>query len=226
MQTMDDASTPTSAVRVHRELREAILEGELAPGRRLKAEELADQLRTSRTPVREAFALLAREGLVELQPRRGASVRTFDPADLLDLYEVRQLIEPYAARRAATRLGDAELTRLEDLCRTAEQLGGVDEPSVSEQISLNEEFHMIVIEGAASPRLSVAMRAASGIPRVFRAVFWRDDEQRHQSLFCHRELVNACRARRPGLAEAVMRMHILGATEFLKEVIDAPSAAS
>jgi DNA-binding GntR family transcriptional regulator len=220
MQIMEESPAPTSTVRVHHELREAILEGDLAPGRRLKAEELADQLRTSRTPVREAFALLAREGLVELEPRRGASVRAFDPADLMDLYQVRQLIEPYAARRAATRLGEAELVHLEDLCAAAEDRGGADAAAVTDQIAFNETFHGIVIEGAGSPRLSVAMRAVSGIPRAFRAVFWRDDDQRRQSLFCHRELVTACRARQPELAEAVMRMHIVGATEFLAEVID------
>jgi len=220
MQVVKESPPPTSVVRVHEELREAILEGELAPGRRLRAEELADRLRTSRTPVREAFGLLAREGLVELQPRRGACVRAFDVADLMDLYQVRQLIEPFAAHRAATRLDDAAITRMEDLCREAEERGGASEAAVNDQVALNETFHGIVIDAADSPRLTVAMRAVSGIPRAFRAVFWRDDDQRSQSLFCHRELVKACRARRSELAEAVMRMHILGATEFLTEVID------
>jgi DNA-binding FadR family transcriptional regulator len=62
------------------------------------------------------------------------------------------------------------------------------------------------------------MRAVAGIPRAFRATFWASDEQRAQSLFCHRELVAALSAGRSALAEAVMRMHILGAREFLVEM--------
>ncbi|HEY6891888.1 MAG TPA: FCD domain-containing protein, partial [Solirubrobacter sp.] len=63
----------------------------------------------------------------------------------------------------------------------------------------------------------VAMRAASGIPRAFRSVFWRDDRQRAESMLCHRRIVSACKAGDAQLAEAVMRMHILGAVAFLEE---------
>ena len=61
------------------------------------------------------------------------------------------------------------------------------------------------------------MRAASGIPRAFRSRFWHSEEQRAESLLCHRRLVSAFRARDAQLAEAVMRMHILGAVAFLEE---------
>ena len=61
------------------------------------------------------------------------------------------------------------------------------------------------------------MRAATGIPRAFRSVFWHDERQREESLMCHRRLVTAFRARDAPLAEAVMRMHILGAIAFLEE---------
>ena len=64
------------------------------------------------------------------------------------------------------------------------------------------------------------MRAVAGIPRAFRAAFWHDDAQREQSLFCHRQIVHALGHRQPRLAEAAMQMHIVGAVEFLKEVID------
>jgi DNA-binding GntR family transcriptional regulator len=68
------------------------------------------------------------------------------------------------------------------------------------------------------------MRAVAGIPRAFRAAFWRDDAQREQSLFWHRQLVEAFESRRARFAEAMMPMHRLGATEFLTEVIDADAA--
>ncbi len=94
---MQDGAQP----RVRDLLEEAILEGELKPGERLRAEALAQRFGTSRTPIREALLQLEGQGLVEVEPNRGAVVRTFDRDDVLDLYEVRALIEPHAAARAA-----------------------------------------------------------------------------------------------------------------------------
>jgi DNA-binding GntR family transcriptional regulator len=215
----DREASVTNTVRARDELREAILAGALPPGARLRAEPLAERLQTSRTPVREALVLLAREGLVDIEPRRGAVVRQFDAADLVDLYDVRALIEPYAAHRAATRIGAADVARLAALCDRADARGAADDAAVEDQVALNEEFHRIVVAAAGSPRLEAALRAVAGIPRAFRAAFWDDDAQREQSLFCHRQIVHALEHRQPRLAEAVMRMHIVGAIEFLTEVI-------
>ncbi len=212
-------ATQTHTIRVAEELREAILAGRLAPGARLRAETLAERLRSSRTPVREALLLLAREGLVEIEPRRGASVRPFDAADLADLYEVRALIEPHAAALAAQRIDPAQLGRLVENHARSLTHDAADDVSVSALLALNDEFHRIIVEAARSPRLTAAMSAVSGVPRVFRSSFWRDPDQREQSLFCHRELVGAIRAGRGELAGTVMRMHIQGAGAFLSEVM-------
>jgi DNA-binding FadR family transcriptional regulator len=137
-----------------------------------------------------------------------------------DLYEVRALIEPHAAGRAAMRIAGPELERLTELCRLAEARGGADQESVNDQMVLNDEFHGIILQAAQSPRLEAAMSALVGIPRTFRASFWRDDDQRAQSLFCHHELVSACHARRSDMAETVMRLHIQGACVFLMKVMN------
>jgi DNA-binding GntR family transcriptional regulator len=198
----------TSTVRVRDELQHAILEGVLRPGERLRAEALAQRFGTSRTPVREALLQLEAQGLVEVEPNRGAVVRAFDAADLLDLYALRALLEPAAAARAATRIGDEQIQQLDDLTD--------DNATPEQQMAANELFHRIIVEAAGSPRLTAAMRAASGIPRGFRSSFWHDDEQRAESLMCHRRLIDAFTARDAQLAEAVMRMHILGAVAFLE----------
>jgi DNA-binding GntR family transcriptional regulator len=192
-------------IRVRDLLEEAILEGDLKPGQRLRAEALAQRFGTSRTPIREALLQLEAQGLVEVEPNRGAVVRSFDRDDLRDLYELRALLEPHAAALASRRIDDTEVDRLEELCEA------------DDLIVANEAFHRIIIEAAGSPRLTVAMRAASGIPRTFRSVFWHDERQREESLMCHRRLVAAFRARDEHLAEAVMRMHILDAIAFLEE---------
>ena len=224
---MSDAepAPPTTARRVREEIQRAIITGALAPGERLTAEALAHRFGTSRTPIREALLSLEAEGLVEIAPHRGAVVRPFDAAGLVELYELRAVIEPYAAARAAERSGADTLAALDDNCAGAAERGGADPAAVDDQIALNEAFHRLIVGAAQSPRLEVAMRSVAGIPRAFRTVFWRDEAQRTQSLFCHRELVRALRARRPDLAEAVMRMHILGAKEFLLEVMRDDGAA-
>src|ERR1700759_3243287 len=142
----------TSAVRVREQLQHAILEGVLKPGERLRAEHLAQRYGTSRTPVREALLQLEAQGLVEVEPNRGAVVKAFDAADLLDLYEVRALLEPAAAARAAPRISAEQLAELHALCD--------DQAPVDEQIAANERFHRIIADAAGSPRLSTAMRAA------------------------------------------------------------------
>ncbi|WP_028067895.1 GntR family transcriptional regulator [Solirubrobacter soli] len=191
--------------RVRDLLEEAILGGELKPGERLRAEALAQRFGTSRTPIREALLQLEGQGLVEVEPNRGAVVRSFDRGDVLDLYEIRALIEPHAAARAATRITAQQIAELATLC------------DAEDQLVANEAFHRIILEAAQSPRLVVAMRAATGIPRSFRTAFWHDERQRAESLMCHRRLVTAFEAQDAQLAEAVMRMHILGAVAFLEE---------
>jgi DNA-binding GntR family transcriptional regulator len=199
----------TSTVRVRDELQHAILEGVLRPGERLRAEALAQRFGTSRTPVREALLQLEAQGLVEVEPNRGAVVKAFDSADLLDLYELRALLEPAAAARAATRIDPDQIEQLQALTD--------DDATPEQQMASNELFHRIIVEAARSPRLTAAMRAASGIPRAFRSSFWHDDDQRAESLMCHRRLIDAFIAKDAPLAEAVMRMHILGAVAFMEK---------
>ena len=96
--------------------------------------------------------------------------------------------------------------------------GAREAGAIDDQIGWNEEFHAIVIEAAASPRLSAALRATAGIPRSFRTAFWRDEAHRAFSQTCHRELVSALGEGSAERAEAVMRMHILRAKDALVAV--------
>jgi len=194
-----------AAPRVRDLLEEAILEGDLKPGERLRAEALAQRFGTSRTPIREALLQLEAQGLVDVEPNRGAVVRSFDRDDLFDLYQLRALLEPRAAALATPRISEQDVEALDALCEAEDHMAA------------NEAFHRIILEAAGSPRLLDAMRAATGIPRTFRSVFWHDERQREESLMCHRRLVAAFNARDAELAEAVMRMHILGAIAFLEE---------
>ena len=88
-------------------LRQAILKGELAPGERLMEIQLAEKLGVSRTPIREAIRKLEKEGLVTIEPRKGAYASDISIKDMVDVLEVRQYLESLAAGMAAVRITPA-----------------------------------------------------------------------------------------------------------------------
>src|SRR5262245_56278227 len=99
--------------RVTNEIRDLILNGELAPGERIRQEALAERFGTSRIPVREALRQLESEGLVSLVPNSGASVAKLDLNECLEIYKIRELLEPLALSESIPYLTDAEIAALE-----------------------------------------------------------------------------------------------------------------
>ena len=112
MTTEDSGSPPTRAGAVAEKLRRLIQSGEIAPGSRLRQNELAERFGVSTTPVREAFAELAREGIVRLDAHRGATVFRPSLDELIEIYEIRGALEPLATELAAARATDDELAEL------------------------------------------------------------------------------------------------------------------
>ncbi len=93
-------------------LQAAILSGDLPPGTRLRIRDVAEQLGTSVMPVREAMTRLEEAGLVESLPYRGAIVRAFSPDEMLDVYDVRSMLEAEAARRGGENADEALVSRM------------------------------------------------------------------------------------------------------------------
>src|SRR5439155_20651479 len=91
-----------------------VLSGEIPTGSRLRQAALADEFGVSRTPVREALRKLGADGILELEPNRGAFVRGPSARDIREAYEVRAELEGFAAELAVARIQDAELSRLRD----------------------------------------------------------------------------------------------------------------
>jgi DNA-binding GntR family transcriptional regulator len=128
---LDDQKQLTD--RVLAALREAITSGRLPAEARIKQEQIAAELGVSRTPVREALHLLEQEGLVRLVPRRGALVQGFTAADVRELYELRELLEPAAAALATARATAAEREAVARLAALTERRRGGFEA--------NRDFH-------------------------------------------------------------------------------------
>ena len=194
-------------------IRAAIMDGRLEPGRRLKEEELARELGISRTPVREALLFLQAEGLVESAPNRGATVRSYEPEEIEDTYDLRALLEGHAARRSAMRISEAEVRRLHESNERFALLKAGD--AVAELIAENLVFHNAILEAAGSERLGQMVRKVIELPLVYKSFYWYSAEQKRMSGHYHEQLAIALEARDAERAELVMKEHVFEARDFL-----------
>ncbi|MDP1836971.1 MAG: GntR family transcriptional regulator [Reyranella sp.] len=142
---------------VAEQIRDQILNGKLRPGERLVEDRLSAELGVSRVPVREALLGLSVEGLVNLEPRRGASVVEISPETVAELVEVRALLEGLNARLAARRHDPAIVAALSDTLRRGNAAAGAG--SARELTSLNAEFHDLLAIASRNTVLSGIMRS-------------------------------------------------------------------
>jgi DNA-binding GntR family transcriptional regulator len=133
--------------RVHGILRARIVQGDLACGTRLRQAALAEELGISRTPLREALRLLAAEGLVELQPQRGAMVADLSPHDMEAAWEARLAVEPGAARLAGRRRGGDQLGAMRTAV-TALRRATSRDPHVP--FGANRDFHVALARASGN----------------------------------------------------------------------------
>jgi DNA-binding GntR family transcriptional regulator len=133
-------------------VRELITEGALAPGARLNERVLCEQLRVSRTPLREAFKVLAAERLIELHPNRGASVAALSLSDVADLFELMAALEGLSGELAAQRRSGAELEEIRALHR--EMLAAHERRDLPAYYRLNRAIHEAISRCARNPVLA------------------------------------------------------------------------
>lgn len=195
-------------------IREAIVDGRLHPGQRLREAELARELRISRTPVREALLILQAVGLVEAAPNRGAIVHAYTADDLDDLYQLRALLEGYVARRAAARISEAEVDRLRQSCDRFDRLRG-DKDDLRRLVKENLFFHDAIAEVAGSARLTAMLGKVIDLPLVYKSYIWYSPDQKQVSAHYHRQLVQALSAHDSERAELIMKEHLFEARDLL-----------
>ena len=135
-------------------LRQAIIEGALPAGDALRQDHLASAFQISRMPVREALRQLEAEELVEFLPHRGSIVATLDAAEILEVFELRELLECHALKKAIANMDDAVLSR------AGEVLDEIDrEPDVAKWGELNRRFHLILYTSLRGSRLHALVEA-------------------------------------------------------------------
>ena len=146
--------------RVHDQLRDEIISGELTPGTELHELTLAGSFGVSRGPIREALGRLATEGLVTIRPRRGAVVRALSSEEFIEAYQVREALEMMAVRLAVPRLTAGDLAEMERLIE--EMATRADIGDVQGFFEANTEFHQRFFEVAANSMLAGLYRQLRG----------------------------------------------------------------
>lgn len=195
-------NAPQGNTAYHRLLDE-IREGKLLPGDRLRETELADRLGVSRTPVREAIRQLEADGLVEHVPRLGASVRKLDYPEVMELYEMRAVLEGTAARMAARAASDIEIEELIALNNTLSEVG-----TGPEAARLNRLFHANLLDSAKNRYLARSVASLQKALLILGPTMLSVDERAKAADAEHRSILEALQARDEAGAEHAMRKHI------------------
>lgn len=161
MATSEPLAHRTTAEAVAARLRRDIQLGDLAPGTRLRQTEIASRFGVSTTPVREAFTLLQAEGLVRLDPHRGAVVFRPTLEEMQESYEIREALERLAIAKAVPNLTAADLEGLSALIDEMRS-----EPDDQRWMEMNNDFHMTLYRASGMPQLCSlieSIRAASSV---------------------------------------------------------------
>lgn len=184
-------------------LREEIHEGVLKPGTRLRQNEVAERLGVSTTPVREAFAQLQAEGLVRIDPHRGAVVFHPTAEDLLECYEIRETLETLAVSHVVGSLTPKQAKELDDLIERMRRT-----KNARRWLQMNDEFHLKLYECAGRPRLSSLIASLRDASNPYIYMFVVNTKPSDQADHEHREILDACVRGDSRAAQRAIRDHL------------------
>lgn len=183
---------------------DAIRRGDYVPGTRLREEEVGARLSLSRTPVREAFRRLEAEGIVEHQPRIGAIVRRLTHAELVELYEMRVVLERTAAEMAAKHGTDAEFDTLAELNRQIE----AEDNNPATAAAINQSFHQGIYLAARNRFLLDAARGLNNALLLLGPTTFTDAARIGEVVKQHAAIIEALDAGDPEAAGAAAEAHL------------------
>jgi GntR family transcriptional regulator, rspAB operon transcriptional repressor len=209
-------SGETAAAQVERDLREAIITLELAPGTRLSEQEIATRMGVSRQPVREALIALGRSKLVEIRPNRGTVVVRISARQMMEARFVREALEVAIARRAADSFDNWIRRRIEVIIARQEAARDANDHNAFRRE--DEQFHIALAEGAGCP---LAWSAISDIKAHMDRVCnlqLRHPDSMTRLIAEHQGIVNAIDARDAEAAAASMRHHLNGILSDLPQI--------
>lgn len=212
---------------VYQVLREGIVNATFAPGSKLNVDEIAKRLQVSRTPVHEALAVLATDGLVEVQPRRGTFVAEFTPEDYVETLDIRRALELLACEPACERATDADIAELRALMhemeRSVTDAANPDEAAKAHDAQ-NLEFHRRLVALSGNRRLIAMYDDLGAHVRIARAHLDATDwlARVPQESAEHAAILTAFEARDAAAMQRALDAHLRRSTDSLLEDVTRP----
>ena len=151
-------------------LKKAILDGDYGPGYWLQEKELAKELGVSRSPIREALKQLSADGLVDDIPNKGTFVKEFSTKEIIEVYEVREMLERYAIEHLDGKIGKEQEEKLKAYREEFIKYHG--EGDVDKYIDADSRFHRYLVECTDNSVLFEVYRKVRNINKLFRIISW------------------------------------------------------
>ena len=212
-------SAPSLRERVHDALRDAIIAGRLKPGQRLKERDVAAQMCISTTPVKEALRKLEQEGLVDSRPRQGGIVSDVALTSVREIVEIRAGLEGLAARYASEKITELELATMRAQLERMQAL--TEAGAVRELVVANAAFHTLIRDAAHNHFVSTFVATIGPFDRSVRRAALGYPDEAERGYQEHFAIAEALQRRAGGLAEQMMRSHVMRTVRF---VIDRAAA--
>ena len=200
---------------VYEELKRQILMGEIPPGTRMMEVELAEKMGVSRTPVREAIRKLEKEGLVAIEPRRGAYASDISIKDMLDVLEVRQDLEGMAAAMAARKVTEDEKKAF--IKANTAYMEAVKSGDTEEIIRCDEVFHKLIGDFSGNKTLNQLLSQVQELALRFRYLYYDDFSRYEKMPMEHEEIEEAILSGDSRKARIVAEEHIDNLKKFVTE---------
>jgi DNA-binding GntR family transcriptional regulator len=200
---------------IYERLKQQILHGEIEPGERLMQNQVAENLRASRTPVREAFRRLEQDGLVERVPQGGVRVTRLDIEAIQEVFGIRNVLEAYAIELACGRITVEEIGSLKRLVNQAEELlssGGLGrETKIKRIFELNTQFHDIIYRASGNSYLMGMINSLRFIVGRLRFLGLRADSTWSRAWDEHAQLIGLLEKRDKESAARLLKTHLVNA---------------
>jgi DNA-binding GntR family transcriptional regulator len=198
---------------VYDELKMKIMMGLIAPGTRMMEVELAEEMGVSRTPVREAIRKLEKEGMISIEPRRGAYASSLSNQDMVDILEVRQTMEGLAADLATIRFTEEQKKELLEVSQAFNQ--AVEMGDMEQMISLDTLFHHLIVQGTGNKLLAVMVGQLQDMVLRFRYLYYDDFRRAEKMPQEHKEILDAILQGDPIKAKMAADNHIDGLKQMV-----------
>lgn len=203
-------------------LRRGIILGELPAGLHLEEPALAEKFGVSRIPIREALAHLSHEGLVRLEPRRGAFVIGVTPDDIHEIYEMRLLIEDHAIHQAVGRIRPADLDHLLAIVDRMDR--AVHQNQLEQAAEPDVQFHRQIVLLGGNRRLLAAWNPIGGLVGAILGIIYTSYYDMLGSVDSHRRIVDALGRSDAAAAGRELRSHLDSGERVLRNVLSGVTA--